>query len=242
MAGNADTARHMASTFVDHVALLLAINLANDLDPALAGFMPDDVPMAGALLDDQVLIGQVIRAPHGDARLEKALDWLERVWFGPGDRGDIADLVRGELDRRRHEAVLFGLDEAMDAAAGLLRQLVQQCAGLCDVSGYAGILAALDQWRSDRTGRALGAVIRLCRALLRHGGGRPADEQVRKILTLAQDAALPAVDYLGSLLSHGEGDVAVLTRRIRARYPLMYADDVAALLRQAGPVRRAAVA
>ncbi|MBP7339193.1 hypothetical protein [Niveispirillum sp.] len=239
------TASQLASAFVSHATLLLAVNLTHDLDPVLAGFLPAEVPTADELLDDQVLIGQVIRAPRGDARLERTLAWLEQVWFNLSDRSAILPLVRHELDARRHTPVIFDLDDGLIRAANLLDLLVRQCAGLVDTAQLAGILALLRLWQTDRRRETLLELERRCLPLLGGEDATPAAEQVRRIRFLAVEGALPADEYLSLHFDPhalADWDMAELTRLIRTRYPLLRGTDVAAMVAARRPVSQAAVA
>ncbi|OYQ33542.1 hypothetical protein CHU95_14235 [Niveispirillum lacus] len=239
------TASQLASAFVSHTTLLLAVNLTHDLDPVLAGFLPDEVPTADELLDDQVLIGQVIRAPRGDVRLERTLAWLEQVWFNLGDRASIAALVRQELEARRHVPVIFDLDDGLIRAANLLDLLVRQCAGLMDTAPLAAILSLLRQWQVDRRRETLLDLERHCLPLLRNDDATPAAEQVRRIRFLAVEGALPADEYLSLHFDPQalpDWDMAELTRLIRTRYPLLRRDDVEAMVAARSSPVRAAVA
>lgn len=238
------TASQVASAFVGHVTLLLAVNLTHDLDPVLAGFLPAEVPSADDLLDDQILIGQVIRAPRGDGRLERTLCWLEQVWFTMADRSPVLPLVRQELDIRRSMPVIFDLDEGLIRSANMLDMLVRQCAGLTDTTALGGILALLRQWQTDRRRETLLELERLCVPLLGNEDGTPASEQVRRIRFLAVEGALPADEYL---LLHfdpqalADWDMGELTRLVRTRYPLLRRQDVEEMVAARAP-RRAAVA
>lgn len=239
------TASQSASAFVSHATLLLAVNLTHDLDPVLAGFLPSEVPAADELLDDQVLIGQVIRAPRGDARLERTLAWLEQVWFNLSDRAAVAPLVRHELDARRHVPVIFDLDEGLIRAANLLDMLVRQCAGLIDTVPLAGILSLLRQWQTDRRRETLLELERRCLPLLATDDGTPAAEQVRRIRFLAVEGALPADEYLTLHFDPqalADWDIAELTRLIRTRYPLLRRTDVEEMVAARASAPRAAVA
>jgi hypothetical protein len=239
------TASQLASAFVGHATLLLAVNLTHDLDPVLAGFLSEEVPAADELLDDQVLIGQVIRAPRGDARLERTLAWLEQVWFNQPDRSAILPLVCQELDARRHAPVIFDLDDGLIRAANLLDLLVRQCAGLKDMGPLSGILALLRQWQTDRRRETLLELERSCLPALETDDASPAAEQVRRIRFLAMEGALPAEEYLTLHFDPQalpDWDMAELTRLIRTRYPLLRRGDVEKMVAARAPVMRAAVA
>lgn len=239
------TASQLASAFVSHATLLLAVNLTHDLDPVLASFLPDDVPTADELLDDQVLIGQVIRAPRGDARLERTLTWLEQVWFNLADRAPVAPLVCQELEARRHTPVIFDLDEGLIRAANLLDLLVRQCAGLMDTGPLSGILLLLRQWQTDRRRETLLELERRCLPLLGGDDVTPAIEQVRRIRFLAVEGALPADEYLTLHFDPQalpSWDMAELTRLVRTRYPLLRQADVEGMVAARLPPARAAVA
>lgn len=245
MGTNVLTAQQLASGFVGHATLLLAVNLTHDLDPVLAGFLPAEVPSADELLDDHVLIGQVIRAPRGDARLERTLTWLEQVWFTLADRAPLYPLIQQELDLRRHSPVIFDLDEGLIRAANLLDMLVRQCACLIDMSALAGVLALLRQWQTDRRRETLLELERRCVPLLSIDDGSPATEQVRRIRFLAVEGALPADEYLTLHFDPQaltDWDMAELTRLVRTRYPLLRHCDVQALVTARTPLLRAAVA
>ena len=238
-------ARQMACAFVGHATLLLAVNLTHDLDPVLEGLLPRDVPAAEDLLDDQVLIGQVIRAPRGDPRLERTLVWLEQVWFGQDDHRAIDPLILQELEQRRDVPVVFDLDDGLNGAAHLLDLLIRQCAGLRNVDGLTSVLVPLRQWQMDRSREALVELERACLPLLGRDEGTPATEQVRRIRFLAVEGALPAAEYLTLHFdpqSLGDWDTGELTRLIRTRYPLLRRSDVEAMVASNAPVRRAAVA
>jgi hypothetical protein len=239
------TAPQLASAFVGHATMLLAVNLTHDLDPVLAGFLSHEVPAADELLDDQVLIGQVIRAPRGDVRLERTLAWLEQVWFNLADRSLVHPLVCQELDARRHMPVIFDLDEGLIRAANLLDLLVRQCAGLKDMSALSGILSLLRQWQTDRRRETLLELERSCLPALNGDDATPAAEQVRRIRFLAMEGALPADEYLGLHFDPQalpDWDMAELTRLIRTRYPLLRRSDVEAMVAARTPMARAAVA
>ncbi|MFV3130169.1 hypothetical protein [Niveispirillum sp. KHB5.9] len=237
------TGAQLAAAFVGHATLLLAVNLTHDLDPVLAGFLPAEVPAADELLDDQVLIGQVIRAPRGDTRLERTLAWLEQVWFTMPDRSAVLPLVSQELDMRRHTPVIFDLDDGLIRAANTLDMLVRQCAGLMDTAPLAGILSLLRQWQTDRRRETLLELERRCLPLLGMEDGTPAAEQVRRIRFLALEGALPADEYLTLHFDPqalGDWDMAELTRLIRTRYPLLRRQDVEQMVAaNAAPVRAA---
>ncbi len=239
------TAPQLASAFVGHATMLLAVNLTHDLDPVLAGFLSHEVPAADELLDDQVLIGQVIRAPRGDVRLERTLAWLEQVWFNLNDRSAVHPLVCQELDARRHMPVIFDLDDGLIRAANLLDLLVRQCAGLKDMSALSGILSLLRQWQTDRRRETLLELERICQPALDGDDGTPAAEQVRRIRFLAIEGALMADEYLGLHFDPQalpDWNMAELTRLIRTRYPLLRRSDVEAMVAARTPMARAAVA
>ncbi|MFY8094319.1 MAG: hypothetical protein ACOVN0_12660 [Niveispirillum sp.] len=239
------TVSQLAAAFVSHATLLLAVNLTHDLDPVLAGFLPEEVPAADELLDDQVLIGQVIRAPRGDARLERTLVWLEQVWFTLPDRARVVPLICQELDSRRHTPVIFDLDEGLIGAANLLDLLVRQCAGLMDTGALAGILSLLRQWQTDRRRETLLELERRCLPLLGGDDVTPAVEQVRRIRFLAVEGALPADEYLTLHFDPQaltDWDMAELTRLVRTRYPLLRRADVEAMVAARSSPKRAAVA
>lgn len=245
MAENSATARQMASAFVGHATLLLAVNLTHDMDPVLDGLLQRDVPAAEELLDDQVLIGQVIRAPRGDPRLERTLVWLEQVWFAQDDHRDVDPLVLAELAQRRDAPVVFDLDEGLNGAAHLLDLLIRQCRGLRDVDGLTAVLALLRQWQGDRSRETLVELERVCLPLLGRDEGTPATEQVRRIRFLAVEGALPASEYLTLHFdpqSLGDWDMGELTRLVRTRYPLLRRSDVEAIVDRHVPACRAAVA
>lgn len=245
MVENAATARQMASAFVGHITLLLAVNLTHDLDPVLEGLLAREVPAAEDMLDDQMLIGQVIRAPRGDPRLERTLAWLEQVWFTLDDRRPVDPLILAELAQRRDAPVVFDLDEGLNGAAHLLDLLIRQCSGLRNVEGLTRVLALLRQWQSDRSRETLLDLERACLPLLGRDEGTPATEQVRRIRFLAVEGALPASEYLTLHFdpqSLGDWDMGELTRLVRTRYPLLRRTDVEAMVDRHVPSRRAAVA
>lgn len=234
------TARQMAGTFVGHATLLLAVNLAHDLDPVLAGLMPTDVPTAEELLIDQMLIDQVIRAPRGDVRLERTLSWLEQVWFNLEDRQHLRAPILADLAARRDNPVIFDLESDLIKAADLLDQLLRQSQGMRDTAGLAAILSALRQWRAAPSRDALVALERACAAALTtEEDDLPSTALVRRVRFYAEEGSISAGEYLTlhfdpkALIAW---DLDELTKLVRMRYPLMRRVDVTELL---APVRSA---
>lgn len=112
----------IATKFVDSSALLLAVNLSNEIDPLLAAYLPAEVPEADGLLDDDVLLGQLLRAKREDHRgaSAAAVHWFSAVWLElPSWRQFTRDIL-AELDRARFLPTILDLEGAVATAAEYL--------------------------------------------------------------------------------------------------------------------------
>lgn len=222
----------VAPAFVAHATVLLAVNLTHELDPVLAGLLPERVPEADELLDDQVLVGQVIRAPRGEARLERAVQWFDTVWFELPDRADQEQAVRRELDRQRDTPTIFDLEAALGGAADLLETLAAQTAPFRDISGLRMVLRAVRRWQADQTRENL-LVLASVAAGLEEPEGLPSAEVLNRIRFFAQEGSLLAGEYLALHFKPTElaaWDLPELTNLLRSRYPLLRYADVAKLV------------
>lgn len=225
--------RQMAAAFVSHVTVLLAVNLTHELDPVLAGLLPESVPTADELLDDHVLIDQVIRAPSDEPRLERALQWFDQHWFGVEKSRPAKAIIQQELMSWRDMPTIFDLDEAMDRSAGLLEQLLRESSDRDSVSALA-VLQAVRAWQADPGREALLRVSSLCEpALAEAPEGLPSTEALRQIQFFAREGSLRAADYLALHFDPAalmEWPVDELTILLRTRYPLLRQEDVVVLL------------
>lgn len=232
-------ARQISGAFVTHVTVLLAINLTHEMDPVLVGMIPEEVPAADTLLDDAVLIDQVIRAPRGEPRLERALQWLDQVWFALEDRAALHPLVLAELDARRDTPAIFDLDDALDKAASLLEQLARQSAATRDVSMMRTVMEAVRAWQAEPTREALLVLAALCEQARGEPDDLPSTEVIQRIRFFANEGSLLAGDYLAlhfdarALL---DWEPQELTELVRTRYPLMRGSDIMTLLLARLPV------
>ncbi|WP_114394385.1 hypothetical protein [Oleisolibacter albus] len=218
----------IASAFVAHATVLLAVNLVHDLDPTLAGFLPDKVPEADELLDDPVLLGQVLRAPRGEPRLERAITWFDSVWFEQADRAALTPVVRETLDRQRDVPAILDLETALSSAVDLLEPLVTQSSFFRGVADLERVLEAVKRWQGEPTRENLLDVLCLAQAI-DEPDTLPTSEVVRQIRFFAQEGTLLAAEYLALHFSPGglvDWDMNELTDLLRSRYPLMRRSDV----------------
>lgn len=225
-------AQQIAASFVGHATILLAVNLVDEVDPVLANFVPEDVPEADSLLDDDVLLGQVIRAPRSDQRVNRAVQWFDTVWFEYRDRAAIARPIRAELDRQRELPAILDLEQAMADAVDLLEALTRQTAFFRDTTRLRGVVDAVRVWQAAPSRANLLALGALCTS---HGEppGLPSTELVDRIGFFAREGSMLAGDYLVQHFNVAElagWCPDELTRLLRSRYPLMRRCDVDALL------------
>ncbi|MFM2041866.1 MAG: hypothetical protein RLY86_442 [Pseudomonadota bacterium] len=231
-------AEQVAAAFVAHATVLLTVNLTQETDPVLAGFLPDRVPEADDLLDDTVLVTEVIRAPRGEARLERAVQWFDTVWADHPDRTRLEPLVRAELDRQRHLPAILDLDDAIGRAALLLDTLVGQTACFRDTAALRGVLTAVRRWQADPTQAHLCALDRLCTGI-REPAELPSTELVMQIGFFAREGSLTVSDYLSQHFDPAvllNWELGELTDMLRTRYPLLRRRDVADLVADLAPM------
>jgi hypothetical protein len=236
MAYDTVAARHLAGTFVTHATVLLAVNLMHEIDPALSGLIAPEAPDADALVDDQTLIDQVIRAPRGEPRLERALHWFDHTWFAltEEEAKAVKALALQELARRRLAPAIFELDDAMEEAAALLEQLIRQSADVRDVSLLVCVLEKVRAWQIDPAHCMLPPILTACDAAKSEPEGLPSSEVVRRIRLLAHEGSLMADAYLSlhfDPIVLEEWDKTELTALVRTRYPLMRQTDVESMVR-----------
>lgn len=226
-------ARQIASAFVTHVTVLLAVNLTHEIDPVLAGMLPDQVPVPDALLDEQVLIDQVIRAPRGDVRVERAIQWFDNVWFGLEDHQPLHPLILRELEERRDTPAIFELEEALDDAGTLLEQLARQTAPIRDVTAMQAIIDAVRHWQAEPGRDALLRLLACCDAAVGEPSDLPSTDVIHRIRFFASEGSLLAGEYLALHFDPGalrDWDPAELADLVRTRYPLLRGEDVKALV------------
>lgn len=227
-----NTQEQVPQAFVAHATVLLAVNLTHELDPVLAGLLPEQVPEADELLDDQVLVGQVIRAPRGETRLERAVQWFDTVWFDLPDRPAQEASVRRELERQRDVPAIFDLEAALVGAADLLETLAAQTAFFRDTGGLRAVLRAVRRWQADQTRENL-LVLSNIASGLDEPQGLPSTEVVGRIRFFAQEGSMLAGEYLALHFKPTElaaWDLPELTDLLRSRYPLLRHADVARLV------------
>ena len=233
MAMDMMAARQIAGAFVTHATVLLAVNLTHEMDPVLAGMLPEQVPVADVLLDEQVLIDQVIRAPRGDARVERAIQWFDHVWFGLEDHRPLHPLILRELEQRRDTPAIFELEEALNDAATLLEQLARQTFATHDVTVMHAVIAGVRHWQAEPGREALLRLLALCDTAVGEPSELPSTEVIHRIRFFASEGSLLAGEYLALHFDPGalrDWDPTELADLVRTRYPLLRAQDVKALV------------
>jgi len=221
-----------AHAFVAHATVLLAVNLIHEMDPVLAHLMSEPVPEADELLNEAVLLDQAIRAPRGDARLERAVQWFDSVWFELTDRESVKPRIRAELDRQRDTPAIFDLEDALGQAADLLDPLVVQTGFFRDVSGPKAVLAAVRHWQADPTRDNLLLLERRC-ADVNEPPELPSTEVIQRIRFFAREGSLLAGDYVSLHFNPSEllgWNFDELCTLLRSRYPLLRRCDVRRLV------------
>jgi hypothetical protein len=234
----------MAVAFVGHVTVLIATNLVAEVEPSLLTLLPGRVPEADELLRDCVLLDQAIRAPRGQPRLERALHWIDTVWFSMADRTALQAAIEAELSRQREYPLIGDLPDALSEAADLLETLARQTACFRDVTTLWEVVEGVRRWQVDPSRKALIELDRLCQEV-KDAPELPSTEIVQRIRFFAREGSLTADQYLRLHFKQSEllaWEPVELLDVVRLRYPLLRLNDVLRLVGLTGDMLETAVA